>query len=416
MSQNIYIARQPIVDRNEDIQAYELLFRSIQPDGSILPIFEDNLLATTRVLVNTLNHIGINNLVHDKKAFVNIDDEMLSDSMITTIPKERFVIEILEHVKLTDTLLKRIIELRDMGYTIALDDAHCDPEFINNFKPVFPYISILKLDIQMIDINELKAHMPDLKQYNFKLLAEKVETEEEFELYKELGCDYFQGYYFSKPSIITQEAMDPHYKNIFNLIKLLDQDLDLDELSLQFERQADITLQLLRFMNSGQLHLRSEIKSIQHALSLLGKIPLKQWLLLIAYSKSDHNNSAKLNSPLLEMASSRSKLMFELMDSLHHDKKRSHEAAFVGLLSLIHCIVHVPLENILEELHVDKEVYDAITKHRGELGSLLELVVAVESFNLENANEIVQKLQISQESFRLALLESMRSEGEEEEV
>lgn len=414
MSNNIYIARQPIVDQEQNIQAYELLFRSIQENGSILPIFDDNLLATTRVLVNTLNHIGINNLVGTGKAFVNIDEEMLMDSMILTIPKERFIIELLETIDITDDLIQRIIELKDLGYHFALDDAHCAPDFIQNFLPVFPHIDVLKLDIQMINIEILKERIKEFSSYDFKLLAEKVETEEEFEQYKALGCELFQGYFFAKPKIITQEAMDPHYKKIFNLIKLLDKDMDLDELSQEFERQADITLQLLRFMNSGQLHLKSEIKSIKHAISLLGKVPLKQWLLLIAYSKSDHANSAAVNSPLFEMAASRSKLMYELMDALHHNNKRSHEAAFVGLLSLMHAIVHVPVEEILNELHVDTEIYQAITKRSGELGLLLELVTAVEEFHLEDAHKIIHRLKISEQDFKDALLYSMRTQEQNE--
>ena len=177
MSNNIYIARQPIVDQEQNIQAYELLFRSVQEDGSVLSIFDDNLLATTRVLVNTLNHIGINNIVGTGKAFVNIDEEMLMDSMILTIPKERFIIELLETIDITDELIQRIIELKNLGYRFALDDAHCDPDFIRNFLPVFPHIDVLKLDIQMIDIEILKKRIKEFTSYDFKLLAEKVETE-----------------------------------------------------------------------------------------------------------------------------------------------------------------------------------------------------------------------------------------------
>ncbi len=412
MSNDIYIARQPILDTQQNILAYELLFRSKQKDGSIVPIFDDNLLATSRVLVNTLNHIGVNNLVGQGKAFVNIDEEMLMDDMILNIPKERFVIELLETIDVTDALIERILELKNLGYTFALDDANCDPEFFQNFLPIFPHIDILKLDIQALDIDSLKENISKFKSYNFQLLAEKVETEEEFETYKALGCDLFQGYFFARPKIISKEAMDPHYKKIFNLIKLLDQDLDLDELSHEFESQADITLQLLRFMNSGQLHLRSQIKSIKHAITLLGKVPLKQWLLLIAYSKTEHDNSAHVNSPLFEMASSRSKLMYELMDTLHHNKKRSHEAAFVGLLSLMHAIVHVPVIEILNELSVDTEIHRAITQHSGELGLLLDLVVAVEEFHMQDAYKIIQKLKISEYDFKNALLESMRTHQE----
>ena len=411
MAHNIYVARQPIVDQNNAIYAYELLFRCVQSDGTIMPIFDDHLLATTRVLVNTLNHIGLNNLVGDKLALINIDEEMLMDTMIQTIPKERFVLELLETIVVTDKLIERVKELHAEGYHFALDDVHCSEAFMHTFTPLFPYVDILKLDITLTGEDDVKALIAKLKPYPFKLLAEKVENEAEFEVYKAAGCDYFQGYFFAKPKLITQEAMDPHYKNIFNLIKLLDKDIELDNLSLEFERQADITLQLLRFMNSGQHHLKTDIKSIKHAISLLGKIPLKQWLLLIAYSKSAHNNeSAKVKSPLLEMAATRSKLMHDLMDELHHDKKRDHEAAFVGLLSLMHAIVHVPIDEILNELHVAQEIREAIVDHKGELGALLELVLAVEEFHMEDANEIAHKLKISEESFRAALLHSMQSE------
>lgn len=414
MSQSIYIARQPIVDKDHKVLAYELLFRSVQEDGSILPIFDDNLLATTRVLVNTLNHIGVNNLVDKHKAFINVDEEMLFDNMITTIPKERFVIELLETVDVTPELLIRIKELKSIGYSFALDDASCDDTFIKNFTPLFPLIDILKLDLKLIDLTHLKEHLHKFEEYNFQLLAEKVETEEEFETFKAFGCELFQGYFFAKPKIISKEAIDPHYKNIFKLIKLLDKDIEIEELSVEFEKQADITLQLLRFMNSGQMHLKTQIKSIKHAISLLGKVPLKQWLLLIAYSKSDHNNSAKVNSPLLTMAASRSKFMYELMNTLHHEKKLNHEAAFVGLLSLMDAIVRVPIKEILDELQVDKAIVNAIIDHEGELGELLELVLDVEDFNLEEAQKIIRKLHIPENDFNEALLQSMKTSEEED--
>ena len=410
MEQTIYIARQPIVDHNQQSFGYELLFRSVQEDGSILSIFDDNLLATSRVLVNTLNHIGIKNLVGDQKAFINIDVKMLMDSMITTVPKERFVLELLETIIVDDKVIERIKELKKMGYTLALDDAHCAKEFLENFQPIFPYIDILKLDVSLIDTNILKKRISEFEKYNFKLLAEKVETQDEFETYKELGCVLFQGYFFAKPKIITQKAMDPHYKNIFNLIKQLDRDIEMDELSQEFERQLDITWQLLRFMNSGQMHLKTEVRSIKHAITLLGKAPLKQWLLLIIYSKSDHANTDMLNSPIMELASSRSKLMYELMNTLHQDRKRNHEAAFVGLLSLMNSIVHLPIEVILDELHIAQETRVAIVEHKGEMGSLLALALAVEEFHLEDANDIVHTLKISEESFKNALFTSMRSQ------
>jgi len=413
MPQNIYVARQPIVDVEQNIQAYELLFRCVQENGSILSLFDDNLLATSRVLVNTLNHIGIKNLVGEHKAFINVDEEMLLDNMITTIPKERFVIELLETLVVSDTVIKRVQELKALGYTFAIDDANCSNDFIHNFSPLFPYIDVLKLDLKLINLDNLKKHLHHFKEHNFKLLAEKVETQEEFETYKSFGCSLFQGYYFAKAKIISQKAIDPHYISIFKLIQLLDKDVELEELSLAFEKQADITLQLLRYMNSGQMHLKIKIKSIKHAITLLGKHPLKQWLLLIAYSTSNDAKAKPENSLLLQMAASRSKLMYELMNTLHHEKKLNHEAAFVGLLSLIDALLHIPIEDVLNELHVDKVIVTAIVQGQGELGQLLELVQDVEKFKLEEANEIAQKLHIPEQNFQEALLQSMKQDTHE---
>jgi c-di-GMP phosphodiesterase len=408
MSENVYIARQPIVDAEDNVYGYELLFRSLQDDGSLKPDFSDEMIATTRVVVNVLNHIGIDDVVGDHFAFINIDQELLLDDILLSIPKERFVIELLEHIKVDKQVIDRVKELKELGYKIALDDAHCDPTFLDNFRPLFPYIDILKLDVSQINLDILNDRIGEFKTIGCHLLAEKVETLEQYKNYKALGCDMFQGYFFAKPDIIKKKAVDPAYKRLFKLINLLDQDTDIDKISIAFEDNPEVTLQLLRFMNSGTLGLNSKIKSIPHAISLLGKKPLKQWLLLIAFSKTDSGHTG-LSSPIIELVQSRAKLMSELMKKFSHDNLAPHEAALVGVLSLIDVITGTSLEAILEELDMDEKIEAALLTHEGELGVLLDLALSIESFDIEKANFLLGNLNLSHDTLEAALLASYKS-------
>jgi len=403
MSNNVYIARQPIITADNITYGYELLFRSLHEDGNIRPGFDDEMLATTRVVVNALNHIGMKELVGDNFAFINIDEELLLDDIIFTIPKDRFVLELLEHVEIREDTIERIVELKRLGYSLALDDAHCDPKFIEKFQQIFSYIDILKLDVSLIDTDILSQRISDLKSHKFLLLAEKVETQEQFNYYKSIGCKLFQGYFFAKPDIVQKTNLDPAYKNIFQLINLLDKDVDVSEISIAFEAHPEITIQLLRFMNSGLLGLRSKIRSISHAISLIGKKPLKQWLLLIAFSKSQDSGGG-FNSPLISLALSRSKLMAELMKKFAHSRLDSHEAALVGILSLIDVITQTSMNVILAELEIDDELKKALLSHEGDLGKLLDLAISIEHFDIPKANALMDKLKLSHHALEAALL------------
>ena len=402
MSNNVYIARQPILNLDNTIYGYELLFRSLHEDGSIMPGFDDDMLATTRVVVNALNHIGMKDLVGEHFAFINIDEELLLDDIIFTIPKDRFILELLEHIEIHEETLARIIELKKMGYILALDDAHCAPKFIEQFQQIFPYLDILKLDVSLVDTKALDKRFSELQNYNFTLLAEKVETREQFEYFKSIGCKLFQGYYFAKPDIIQKSKLEPAYKNIFQLINLLDKDVSVEEISIAFETHPEITIQLLRFMNSGLLGLRSQIRSIKHAVTLIGKPPLKQWLLLIAFSKSQ-DGGRSYNSPLITLALSRSRLMAELMKKYAHSRLNAHEAALVGILSLIDVITQTSMDIVLAEIEIDDELKKAILTHEGDLGALLDLAISIEHFDIPKANSLMDKLKLSHHALEAAL-------------
>ena len=396
MAQDFYIAKQPIVDLNGDTYAYELLFRALDSGGKLRAIFKDELLATAKVLVNALNHFGMHSLVHDNLAFVNIDQEFLLDPMILSIPKDRFVLEILEDTVVDEKTIERIRQLKEIGYRLALDDVHCNDGFIEKFTPIFPYIDVLKLDVSLIKENTLENYLETFKNYNFKMLAEKVETQEDFEKYKSYGCELFQGYFFAKPSVMQKESIDPAYKKIFQLINLLDSEYtEIKDIVRELETEVELTIQLLRFINSSYIGLRKDVKSVQHIVMMLGKKPLKQWLLLIAFSKSMENEAKIAKNPMLELALNRSKIMAGLAKKMRSSDYDSHEASFVGILSLIDALLRVPIDVVLDEINVDDDVKKALLSRDGEMGKLLDLVVAIEKFDMPKTDGILDELHIS---------------------
>jgi EAL and modified HD-GYP domain-containing signal transduction protein len=396
MAHNFYIAKQPIVDLKGQTYGYELLFRTLDSSGSLKAIFKDELLATAKVLVNALNHFGMHSLVSDNIAFVNIDQEFLLDPIILSIPKERFVLEILEDTVVNERTIERVRQLKELGYRLALDDVHCNDGFIERFTPIFPYIDILKLDVSLIKDEALKKYLSSFEKYSFKMLAEKVETKEQYEEYKAYGCELFQGYFFAKPSIEQKESIDPAYKKIFQLINLLDNEYtEIKEIVRELETEVELTIQLLRFINSSYIGLRKEIKSVQQVVMMLGKKPLKQWLLLIAFSKSMQSEAMMAKNPMLELAQNRSKIMAGLAKKMRSSDYDSHEASFVGILSLVDALLRVPIDVILDEINVDSDVEKALLERSGELGKLLDLVVAIEKFDMPRTDGILDELHIS---------------------
>lgn len=405
MDENVRIARQPIVTADANIYAYELLFRDFNqlPDESAEDIIDDDTFATSRVIVNALNQFGIQNLVGEHIAFLNTDANFLLDDSILSIPPQKFMIEVLEHVKMTDELIKRIIFLKTKGYKFALDDATFEDDFLENFAPLLEHIDVLKLDITLMTPQELEKALPQLKKFSFKLLAEKVETKEDFEIYRDLGCELFQGYFFAKPEIKEQATLDPQAQSVLKLITLLDQDISQETLVSEFEMAPQISLQLLRYLNSAELEMASSIKSITHALALLGKTPLKNWLLLISFSTTANNN---LQSPLFELAQFRSLMMGKLAATQNKDKTYISQASFIGLLSLIENIFCVPLELIMSELHLDKEIRLALMKHEGVFGHCLQLVKNIDTMDTQKSMTVLKELGITPETLQSYTLES----------
>ena len=406
MSKRLYFARQPILDVHGQIFAYELLYRS-SSTHEFKPI-EDGRGATAQVLVNTLNLTGSKNILGNAFGFINIDEQLLMDEMVFSIPSDKFVLEILETVKISEPVIQRIKELKEKGYKFALDDVDCTKEYILNFQPTFEYIDFLKLDITLLDEAKLPQFLALFKRFNLKILAEKVETQEQFDKYKDFGCDYFQGFFFARPVIIENKRLDPEQIYILDMIRQIQVEYDVDEVSQRFEQNVALTLQLLRFINSAAFSFRSSIKSIRQALVLLGPNQLKSWLLLISYAKPT-SGAQGLENPLLKLAQTRANMMQTLAKAVYKNKCDNvflERAAFVGLLSLVEALFQSPIETILDELNVDEEIAQTITSHKGELGTIFQLVCAVELFDTENVENSLNSMKLDKDVFSMAIQEA----------
>ncbi len=391
LSKQIFIARQPILDRKQRIFGYELLFRSGETKNQAH--VEDDVLATSRVVINILNDIGTKNLIGAKKGFINVNEKILNKEVLKALPPEHFILEILETTMIYDVLIEKIVGFKDEGYIFALDDFVLNDENINYFGPIFKHMSIIKVDLFGNDHSNLKEKLSFFKKYDVKLLAEKVETEEVFKSCLDAGFEYFQGYYFAKPKIIKGRHIDPKNRTIYELINLLHNDADIGEIEDLFHKTPELTLNVLKFINSAYAGVRNEVNSIKQAISLLGHSKLLSWLLLMNYAKIGNERAGE---PILQMASIRAKAMSLIISKLTSGSKHEIEEAFlVGLLSLLDVLFQMPIATVLKDLNVSQEINKAILYGEGIKGIALDLTKLIEKDEIDHIQPILEELKLS---------------------
>jgi len=379
-----FFARQPILDRNGKISAYELLYRSSAVNlAGITPQY-----ATEQVIINALNLAGLGNLIErGAKAYVNINDKMLFSSVLESIPKSDFILELLETIDFTPDIISRVEELHKKGYTFALDDIICSKEIINTIMPLLPFVDIIKLDLPT-SIETVKPCIALFKRMGISVLAEKIETPQEYHTFYDLGCDLFQGYYFARPILVTGKKIDAKASRLLQIITLLN-DEKLDDALELFEQDAALTLQLLRYLNSAAFSFKNDIKSVRQAILLLGSNYLKQWLTLMTYAMVSQESA---ESPLLRLAQERANMM-ELFAVESIGQEVREQANFIGLLSLIDALFQQPMDQLLSELHVDNSITDVLLRNSGnELGKIYQLVIAIEATDDDRMNRLLDEL------------------------
>lgn len=362
---NIYIARQPIYDRKLNVFAYELLYRAGDEQNHANVTDGDD--ATSQVLINALMEIGLPDLVGQALAFINLTQHHILNGLPSTLAHENIVLEVLEDVVPDDALLTALHNLKQEGYTIALDD------FILNDsnRSMVELADIIKIDIMELQGAALADQVKLLRPMGVKLLAEKVETPEEFEYCKALGFNYFQGYFFCKPNIVKGDHTPTSRMAIMQLLtKVQDPDLQISELQDLISRDVSLSYRILRYINSAHFNLGKKIESMQQAINLLGLNTIKTWVTILAMSSVDDKPYELILTALIRA---------RMCETLSPKINVSPEHAFtVGLFSTLDAFIDKPLNEILATLPLADELHIALLKHTGELGELLDLTLNYE--------------------------------------
>jgi EAL and modified HD-GYP domain-containing signal transduction protein len=363
---DIYLGRQPIVDRNQSIYGYELLFRSGEANRAD---FTDSVCATSRVLVNLYAELGFQQIVGRQIAFINFDETLLLRDKQPFFPPQNLVIEILEDVKPTTKLISRLKSLKQQGYRIALDDYIFTPQQ----KMLEPYVDIVKIDVPTVNQAELMDHVQRIQSYGIQLLAEKVETQAEFDFYQSLGFDYFQGYFFARPQVIQSKTLPT---NSLSMLKLLasinDPNINLSSLVKIISHDVSLSQKLLHLISN--LCPNTEINSIHGAVMQFGLQRLQGWVSILVLSQV---NSKPLE--LFKMALIRARFCELFAQKLSNPNSNTFFTA--GLFSILDAVFDTPMTEIVEKLKFDLQIRNALIHEQGLIGSAIKAIKFLEQGN-----------------------------------
>ncbi|OGS94682.1 MAG: diguanylate phosphodiesterase [Gallionellales bacterium RBG_16_56_9] len=377
--QKIFLARQPIVDRRENLLAFELLFRSANSEAAEVV---DGTHATAQVMVNAFEEMGIADVLGAHKGFVNLDADLLHSDLIELLPRKQVVIELLETITIDAAIITRCHELKAKGFSLALDDV---VGLSDEIKPLLSVVEVVKLDLMQIDSAQLPGLVRELKQYPVKLLAEKVEDREQARRCLEMGFDMFQGYYFARPEILSGKRTNPSQMVLLRILALMLSDADNSEIEEAFKEHAELAYNLMRMVNSVGTGLGTKISSVKHGLVVMGRQPLQRWVQLLLYASNKVQGKV---SPLMQLAATRGKFM-ELVAQQErpHDSDYADRAFMVGMMSLLDTLIGESLAEIMSRISLHEEVENALLKRSGDMGELLTLCESLETDDMVGLQE-----------------------------
>lgn len=399
ISEKFYLGRQPILDRRQEIVGYELLFRSAGLDYAK---FDSYSHASASVITNALAAFGIQEVLGGKLGFINVHLGLLLSEMLELLPIDQSVLELLEIIKIDDKVVERCRELKQLGFRLALDDHEYNPECVG----IYEHVDIIKLDILQVPADLLPGIVGKLRQWPVKILAEKVETVEQFETCFRMGFDMFQGYFFERPVVLNKKRIDVSGMAMLKLLQQLTRNAAIEEIEETFKANPSMSYTLLRLVNSVAIGARAKIKTLRHAITMLGIDHIRRWIQLSLFAGND---SRGINNPLLEMAAVRGRLMEILVmqkDREHAISEKSEEAFMTGILSLLEVLFETPMSEIVESLNLTDEVSNALLSRTGDLGQLLTLAERLEVTDFNAVTPLLDQCEITLDQLLAAQLDA----------
>ena len=394
MSLRAFVGRQPIVDRDRRVVAYELLYRSSRT--AQVADFEEANPAALRVIANTFATLGEAAVLGGHLGFFNVTRAVVLSDAIFALPKERVVVELLEDIEPDAEIKARCQTLREAGYRIALDDwVPGDPR-----ASLLPWVDVVKVDLPAVPPRELRRLARSLRGGNRLLLAEKVETQAEFDACYAAGFDRFQGYFFARPSVLEGAGIDPAQTTLIRLMQQLSTGVDNAEIVESLKQDAKLGVNLIRIVNMAGTAARVRLESIEDGVRQLGLRQLSRWVCLLLYAQG---RGGGVHDPLLTAAAHRGRLMELVVEAatgrgaLQVERER---AFLVGMLSLVDVLLGRPIEEVVRELRLGPDIALALISREGELGRLLALAEATERGDFEQIESELARLRVSFEELQ----------------
>jgi c-di-GMP-related signal transduction protein len=377
-----FVARQPILTADEKVFGYELLFRDGVEDFFRNPDTD----AASRSTLNTSILLGLDVLCDGRRAFVNCTRDMLLKDYITLLPSGQTVVEVLESVPADDLVVAACRRLKEAGYMIALDDfAAADSR-----EALTDLADIIKVDLRTTSAVDAALMVKKYGPWRCRMLAEKVETREEFVAAKEAGFLYFQGYFFRRPEILTAHEIPANRLNYLRMLTAVSQpELDVREIENLVKSEASLCYRLLRYLNSAAFGFANEIHSVRHALSILGEREVRRWIRLVATLGAGQGKT----SDLVLAALVRARFCELLSPKI---QQGDSDLFLMGMLSLMDTILEIPMRQVLDNVPIDQECKAVLLGGGSRLRSFYQLIMAQESGDWKAVGELTTQLRLSE--------------------
>ena len=383
-----FTARQPIFDRRKRVVAYELLFREDYQNR--FPAHIPDIQATSKLLLNAFFDTNISKITNEKPALVNFPTRILKDKFAELLPTKDIFIEILETVEPDEELFAIMRRMFHKGYRFALDDFEYTPEW----ERFLPFVRLIKFDIMKTPLEEIEHLIPKLKKMKIKVLAEKVETNEEFLEAKEMGFDFFQGFFFAKPEMIIETSIPPSQTVLMELYReCVKEEIDFDKVKKYVEIDVSISYKLLRYVNnSGLFKHKKEITSIKEAVVYIGQDLMRRFVFLIVTAELSVKKPFELMKKALERAHFCEALAKNSALCQYADR-----AFLIGLFSVLDAILDRKMSTIVEDLPLEEEIKRALVDKIGLYSAFIKIALSYDHGEWDKVKLLTKQLGITEE-------------------
>lgn len=381
-----YIARQAILNRDKSMYGYELLFRN-GANNAFPDISPD--VATASLIENSQFQFNVADITQQRPAFINFTEQSILDDLPSVMPKETIVVEVLESVTPSASVFQCLRSLKERGYSLALDDYEFNPAW----DEVLDIIDIIKVDLRASSRAQILGLTKNRKQHQFKLLAEKVETYEEFQMCLDDGFDYFQGYFFSKPEMLQKRALTPNQMVYMQLLQACANDtMDFNQISRIMASDLGLSYKLLRYVNAP-LHATSRrIESLRQAVIFLGEQEIKKFVAVITAAQLGEHKP----SELIRLSVVRAR-MCELLAKASTANIDVDKAFLTGMFSMLEAILDEPLKTIVARIDLSADIQEALLEQKGPLAYCLAITLFYERANWARVKTLTERLGINED-------------------